>query len=113
MAARWETDVTPAPRVCLSYSASLDEPNTFRLLDSERGITVRVKLAHGEVSCDVELRWRSRPTREWPEAIFFKPNDPAGTVWVTAPIVMGGGLIRRELQLQNLPEHVSRQLLSW
>jgi hypothetical protein len=105
--------MTPAPRVCLRYNAALDEVDTFRLRDDGRGITLRLKVGGVEYASELELRWRSRLARQWPEAVFFKPVDAEGGCWLTMPATLGGGLLRRELQLERVPEHVSALMFAW
>ena len=97
----------------LRYDPGLTDVDTWRLHDNGRAIQIRAKVARLEVAGDVELRWKARSATKWPDAIFARPFDPQGTIWLTRPARLGGGLLDRELQLKRAPEHVSAVLFGW
>ena len=102
-----------ARRAVLRYDAGLSGHDTWRLLDSGRGVAVRVKIERVECASEVELRWKARDAKDWPDAFFCSPVDAEGTLWLTEPVVLGGGLLRRELQLERCPDHASALMLGW
>lgn len=100
-------------RVVLRYDPGLADVDTWRLTDDGRGIVVRVRLGTGEISSTIDLRWRTREARAWPAAAYVAPADTDRTLWLTAPVQLGGGLLRRELQLERAPDHVGVAMSTW
>jgi hypothetical protein len=104
---------TETQRVSLKYDAGLTVPDSWRILDDRRGIAVRVRVGAVECSAEIDLRWRSPQSKEWPGAVYFQPYDPEMTTWLTAEADLGGGLLRLALSLEQCPEHVSTILRGW
>ena len=98
-------------RVCLRYDAGLTQPDTWRLIDS--CVEIRVRINRLECSSKIELRWRVRDSTKWPDAVFTYPVDADGTLWLTAPARLGGGMLLRELQLERAPGHVAAVMMTW
>jgi hypothetical protein len=97
-------------RRVLRYSVDLSEPNSWRLLDAVPGIALRVTIGTAEIAAEVLLRWRCGVA---PKAFFVRPVDAERRLWITAPVEIGGGLLRVELQLERAPEHAVARMGEW
>jgi hypothetical protein len=100
-------------RHVLRYDPGLGDVDTWRLLDDGSGIALRLKVGPVECASEIECRWQTRSAAEWPAAVHIQPMDDAGSLWISRSVELGGGILRRELQLEKAPEHAAQVMLTW
>jgi hypothetical protein len=111
------TGTREATRTVLRYDEVLDSDNSWRLLDSQDGILVKVRIGGLNYSGTVYLRWRILPSgvdlQKAARRVFVAPADSELSIWITQPCCVAEGLLPLELQLEHAPAWAIEVMSGW
>lgn len=104
-------------RLVLRYDAGLTIENSWRLLDSNDGISCKARIGGISYYGEIPMRWRMLPSgvdvHKAAKRIFVAPSDEDRKLWISQPAVVARGLLPLELQLEQAPDHAIAVMSDW